>query len=305
MGYAEYPHLDLRPETFPELIRVFEQIRDNYAGTLKEISDLRDRLDRYENDVTARIDARIETAITTYKGIVETAIDNKFSEINAQLSQWKNEIDDTLDEQDDYIRSRWLETVETINSMDEEMKAAVKIMQERITENNEYMETRMTNFENEVESRLREIGLNLPLQVRSIQWIWRNILCMNGMTAYEWYHYPQLTCEEWNKSEITCLEWYCNSRRLLYWDKHREKLFSPITGDFTSLQEIVIELINRLNVNAITAGEFDKQEWTAQEIDEVRMLAGRYDWLGDIIYKRSAVEHKKGGDKHVHRNSNE
>lgn len=294
MSYTEFPNVLHRREHFEDLIKVFEELRDNYAGTLKEIKDLSVRLDEYENNVTSRIDARIEQALTEYKTTVENTWQEKFNKHRIETTNAINEISAKVDSMEKTMRAFTLKTErdmdDFIDDINKRMISHVANVASMLSSMENSMENRQNSFETEVNAKLAELVINLPLEVESIKWLWYNVLKIGGMTVYEWYHYPQITCDKWNASEITCLEWYTNSKELLHWNKHREKLFSPISGDFTSLRNIVIELVHKLQTNAMTAGEFDRQQYTAQEIDEIRMLAGDYDWLGGLIYTRSTVE---------------
>lgn len=60
---------------------------------------------------------------------------------------------------------------------------------------------------------------------------------------------------------------------------------SPYTGKLVTIQEAIDELWNNLRVYALTADEYDSQQWTAEEYDNFKLTAFEYDYYAkEYIY---------------------
>ena len=61
---------------------------------------------------------------------------------------------------------------------------------------------------------------------------------------------------------------------------------SPYTGQLVTIQEAIDELWNNLRVYALTADEYDSQQWTAEEYDNFKLTAFEYDYFAkEYIYE--------------------
>lgn len=61
---------------------------------------------------------------------------------------------------------------------------------------------------------------------------------------------------------------------------------SPYTGKIITVQEAIDELWNNLRVYALTAGEYDRQMWSAEEYDNFKLTAYQYDYFAkQFIYR--------------------
>lgn len=60
---------------------------------------------------------------------------------------------------------------------------------------------------------------------------------------------------------------------------------SPYTGQLVTIQQAIDELWNNLRVYALTADEYDSQQWTAEEYDNFKLTAFEYDYYAkEYIY---------------------
>ena len=61
---------------------------------------------------------------------------------------------------------------------------------------------------------------------------------------------------------------------------------SPYTGQLVTIQQAIDELWNNLRVYALTADEYDSQQWTAKEYDNFKLTAFEYDYFAkEYIYE--------------------
>lgn len=64
MGYSEFPWANYSEDDMSEFIRLYKQLRDNYAGTLEKIDSVSKRLDKYEAEMDTKIQAKVTDAVT-------------------------------------------------------------------------------------------------------------------------------------------------------------------------------------------------------------------------------------------------
>lgn len=63
-------------------------------------------------------------------------------------------------------------------------------------------------------------------------------------------------------------------------------VISPYTGQLVTIQQAIDELWNNLRVYALTADEYDSQQWTAEEYDNFKLTAFEYDYFAkEYIYE--------------------
>lgn len=61
---------------------------------------------------------------------------------------------------------------------------------------------------------------------------------------------------------------------------------SPYTGQLVTIQQAIDELWDNLRVYALTADEYDSQQWTAEEYDNFKLTAFEYDYFAkEYIYE--------------------
>ena len=62
-------------------------------------------------------------------------------------------------------------------------------------------------------------------------------------------------------------------------------VISPYSGNLITVQQAVDELWNNLRVYALTADEYDRQQWTAEEYDNFKLTAYQYDYYAkEYVY---------------------
>lgn len=300
LGYSEYPHSNFEDTDFRELIAYYREVRDKYDGTLNAITALDKRLTAYEADVNGRINGTVESAMNTYKGIVQTEMDrrfanieqsinNKLSAFNQSMKEYENSIDieiarfesemyDKFHQLERYVTQRIDKIaelqIESTNNMSNSILEWADVMLDTIQQVSD-------KFENEINNLLE----SLPLEIKSVKWLWNNAVNYDGFTAYEWYNFP-VTCEQWNKSGVTCATWYTAGKHVFDWYGNQRKFFSPLSGEWSSAGEVVVELCSKLMENSLTAGEYDAMRLTADEYDTKFITGAEYDWTGRMIIER-------------------
>lgn len=290
MAYAEFPNINYDQLDYHELIGLYVEVRDKYEGTLKEIQDLSDRLTAYEADVDSRIAGSVENSMLQYRQIVYDDINRRFATIEQTVNNRLTAQDNRIHE---FIEETTINICNFIGHIESDMDTFKREVNNKILMDFDTMmnfledvegnfQNRQDEFEEYVQGHIDNIRETLPQEIDSIRYLWHHILKQGGMSALDWYHYTPFTAEDWNNSKITAEQWYTNSRRKLHWDKQIQKMFSPVSGDLTTVQVIIAELCAALRINGVTAAEYDAMKITADEFDRLFKTAGEYDWSGFI-----------------------
>lgn len=308
-AYSEFPNSDYHKIDYHEMFKLYCDVRDKYAGTLDEIAKLNTKLDKYMQDKNSEID----TWMDVQRAYINSAINGKTEELYQMLYTLLNEkmvehVQQVTRQMDSFTAT----VSANINSMQDEiryMKGDISAFETRVNGKlNDYDITNKNNYNyfavqyRELDSHIRETIDNITTKLdadidyiknrlpaidnKTFKFYWNLVSTIQGMTAKEWYDYVVMTCEDWNNSKITCSEWFARSKKLTGYDSYKSLMFSPFTGELTSLAQIVTEIWSNMKIGAITAGEYDDQEWTAQEIDQLRESVSAYDWAGDVFFKR-------------------
>lgn len=299
MGYSEYPHANLEDTDFRELIHLYREVRDKYDGTLQAITALDKRLTAYEADVNGRINGAVESAMTTYKGIVQTEMDrrfanieqtiaNKFREFDSRINKFISDTDSELTHFETTMYDNYTELSRNVNNRIDKIAElqveSTNNMSNSILNWADVMLDTIQQVSDKFEDEINNLLASLPLEIDSISWLWDYAVNYDGFTAYEWYNFP-VTCEQWNESGITCADWYTSGKHVFDWYDNQRKFFSPLSGEWSSAGEVVVELCSKLMVNSLTAGEYDAMKITADEYDTKFISCTEYDWMGDLIIK--------------------
>lgn len=299
MGYSEFPHANYEDTDFSELIEYYEEVRAKYDGTLRQITETNNRLAEYEKNVDARINGSVESAIETYKGIVSTEINRRFAQLTQDvnnrlqgmeesISEFKKETNNTVQnfiDSEIAIRTKFEVYVKNeLNEMSEDTLEANNSVVRLIGLVQQQLTSGLESLEEYIDDEIATLKNMLPTGLPEIKWLWDNALHDNGFSAYEWYMYATVSCEDWNKSEVTCSDWYTNGKYVFDWYNSEQKFFSPVTGERVDASRAIIELASALNVNAITAEEYDSLRLTADEFDRMFFKSGSYDWTAKLLY---------------------
>lgn len=100
-----------------------------------------------------------------------------------------------------------------------------------------------------------------------------------GITAYE-YERLGLTATKYRAYNVTAFN-YATAARFI-WHKLVYGVYSPITGVFTSVQQAMNDLSQRLRVNGLTASEYNALSLTASAYTAKNWTAYQYAWSSKI-----------------------
>lgn len=291
------------------MFKLYCDVRDKYAGTLDEIAKLNTKLDKYMQDKNSEIDNWMDVQRayinSTINGKTEELYQNLYTMLNNKMTEHVQQVTRQMDSFIVTVTANMNSMNNEIRYMKEDISAFETAVNNKLgeykttnTNNYNYFTEQYRELDNYIRQRIEDITTKLDADIdyiknrlpaidnKTFKFYWNLMSTIQGMTAKEWYDYVVMTCEDWNNSKITCSEWFARSKKLTGYDTYKSLMFSPFTGELTSLAQIVTEIWSNMKIGAITAGEYDGQEWTAQEIDQLRESVSAYDWAGDVYFKR-------------------
>lgn len=308
-AYSEFPNSDYHKIDYHEMFKLYCDVRDKYAGTLDEIAKLNTKLDKYMQDKNSEIDNWMDVQRayinSTINGKTEELYQNLYTMLNNKMTEHVQQVTRQMDSFIVTVTANMNSMNNEIRYMKEDISAFETAVNNKLgeykttnTNNYNYFTEQYRELDNYIRQRIEDITTKLDADIdyiknrlpaidnKTFKFYWNLMSTIQGMTAKEWYDYVVMTCEDWNNSKITCSEWFARSKKLTGYDTYKSLMFSPFTGELTSLAQIVTEIWSNMKIGAITAGEYDGQEWTAQEIDQLRESVSAYDWAGDVYFKR-------------------
>lgn len=308
-AYSEFPNSDYHKIDYHEMFKLYCDVRDKYAGTLDEIAKLNTKLDKYMQDKNSEIDNWMDVQRayinSTINGKTEELYQNLYTMLNNKMTEHVQQVTRQMDSFIVTVTANMNSMNNEIRYMKEDISAFETSVNNKLgeykttnTNNYNYFTEQYRELDNYIRQRIEDITTKLDADIdyiknrlpaidnKTFNFYWNLMSTIQGMTAKEWYDYVVMTCEDWNNLKITCSEWFARSKKLTGYDTYKSLMFSPFTGELTSLAQIVTEIWSNMKIGAITAGEYDGQEWTAQEIDQLRESVSAYDWAGDVYFKR-------------------
>lgn len=318
MSYSEFPHTNYSDQDFHELIELYTKVHNEYHGTLEQINNVNKRLDEYQNSMNAvirqQVDNAVESAITSYSSTIETTLSElkaSLNTLNNQLDSYQQELSRSVEmlsnsinletrdrEYADNVLSGRIDAVvvhmdsisanvaaqlasehATLERKLEELNATIDSkLSDVLTQSAMYTAQQINALDSKLSSQINEISK--ASGHKAIKWLWQNGCYHGGFNAERWYYLSMITCEEWNKTEITCTEWYVDAKNIFRRFDSRNKMYSPVSGRWVDVKVAVMELAVALNINGMTAEEYDSLGLTADEYDRFFMTAQVYDWAG-------------------------
>ena len=248
-------------------------IKHNYEASLER---LRNEISQAVLDLSEQMQEELNTISSMYQHL-ETKFDgrmeqleqqsaNNSTQITTEINKAKTELDKQIEE--DFRELGGIIDIkveEAINNRDAINNVLLNSLMISIEKLGKILTDRIIVIENWIENY--DVKENLL-----------DIYYSNGLSCKEWYDLTEISCCDWNASEITCIEWLSISKQIFgFYDK---KIISPITGLPSTVEQILMSLIRNLQVNSITAGEYDRMRLTAEEYDKLHLTASQYDWRG-------------------------
>lgn len=130
MSFSEFPSTNYADINERELIELYKSLVEKYSGTLDEITQVRNNLNKYERDMDTRviqiqqqleaaIDNEVAMAIRGYEASTNaklTAFENKLNMLDSKIDSAVKNMNDKIDSTVEQIRLENEQTIRTVDS---------------------------------------------------------------------------------------------------------------------------------------------------------------------------------------------
>jgi hypothetical protein len=298
MAYAEseFPHTNYHDSDLRELIELYKKLVDEYQGTLNTITEVNNRLNKYESNVPHYVRFLMDEEIQKYI----TACKNEKLQLEAQIKMLENDINDVRSKLEREVRSliaddnaladeikeyrkEFLNTLEVYDRKFSEMRLMILASSSK---DRQMLEKAIADMKKTVADIPKsELPVFNPIKVENdtingaINDIYNIAINRLGFTAIAW-HKAHITAQYFKDSNISAMTyWMYGSIELGV----HNMMFSPVSGRYTTVKMAVYELADFLKVgdfSKLTASEFDALNLTAKNYDDKNVKAQSYDWHG-------------------------
>lgn len=290
MPFAEYPKTNYSDTDFRELIELYKTLVSNYDGTLKQITELSNKLEKYVRSMPPYVQSMLDNAIRPYLSecrnsslILKSSIENVQAELDKEIARRKVEDTNILDEIEAF-RKLFTTLEKTYDSKLSEMRLMIlssnsfnrKMVEEAVTE----CKKMLSDIPLSTLPIFDPIKLDLESVSGAISNMYNYGITSNGFTAGEFHKQSHITTQFFKDSEISCIDFWTNGKPILRAYKNEHMTFSPITGEYTTIEKVLAQIANELKVYAITAKEYDSKEMIAENYDSKNVTAENYDFNG-------------------------
>lgn len=179
VSYSEFPHTTYSEHGHVELIRLYQQLTADYAGTLNEITAVNNRLLQYENDMNSRI-VTIETVTVpnaVNRSVQEAMngymqdINKRFNDLQIRLSTVENmydSIQSTIDQEVGGVRNDLELLRAEVQSIQNNLQGQITGFSKQVDQVNANMaafisgiQAENTEFRKEIQQNINELDTNM------------------------------------------------------------------------------------------------------------------------------------------------
>lgn len=288
MPYAEYPKTNYYDSDLGELIGFYKKVSAEYAGTLEMITDVNNRLIKYQSTLPQYVKSLMGDAIRQYVNDCE----NMGKKLTLAIEQVKASVVDEASKRelaDENLLSEIRSVSLKLNDTEKEFDRRISEMRVMILASN----STHRKMINETVDYCRKLVEELPKSTYPINNHIRGELSTVddavadlynygitscGFSAGQWHTKTHITAEFFKDSNVSCLDFWTHGRTILDTFNRQAMTFSPVTGQYVTVEKALKELANYVKENGVTAKEYDEKELTAEEYDNKDLTASEYDF---------------------------
>ncbi len=226
-------------------------IRDNQSYVNSAVTDLREYVDKTDKDLRTYVDTNIAKISVNVDVKLDTAIKQMETYVTGEISKQLSIIFAYIDDHNDDIKIWVTATLD-------------KFLQD-LPKNDIVVINPITGVVDTLQNTLNAIA-------NACKW--------NSLNCNEW-DALQLTVDEFDAKAMTAYTIDWSSREKLLPHKWAY-MYSPFSGEWVTIESVVNQLADfhktEPSDGAITAGDYDKAQLTAQAFDDLSMTAYMYDW---------------------------
>lgn len=287
-SFSEFPHTNYNDFDLEEIIGLYKKVTSQYDALLDKITVLENRLNDYEHTVQQQLTNYANQAVAPLRAQVTNDLATTKIELNTKFNSLKNDVIETISSEFNNIQAQLAEqTSDFMDSAEEQYNRHVADINRYLEDNRNFVAERIQTshsiiqryVDNKYALLLNELE-NLKEKTQP-EYLWNDVYQLFGFNCLEWYNATEITCEDWNNSGITCAEWYIKGKEVFNYNKEKEKIVNPLTGELTELKEVVLQFILECMPQKLTAKQFDKLRLTAEAFDKLMLTASEYDLKGE------------------------
>lgn len=242
----------------------YYEVLCKFSSKLNEIIST---LNNFESDVYNYIDQKINALTTDWTNIVYSI-----------LSEYADQFDEKLNEEHEWNVKQHAEIIAQISGQ-------IQIINDAIINgdnaNRDYINAQIAKLKTEIPV-ITSVMVYDPTsgQLVDIQIALNNIydkLRCGALTAAE-YDALQISAEHYDGLFLTAFDYDCCGWRYLWPNNAIGFMFSPFTGEWTEIKNVVSALADFHRAISPTAQEYDNAEYTADEFDALLLTAYMYSW---------------------------
>ena len=264
------------PAVFDDSLTYYEAI----AKLTQKVNECIEAINSFEDDYKAYTDEQIAKA----KEEIYAKIQDVYNYVNEQDQYLQNQINNNyaiLDAKIDKVNSDLLAEIKEFYNIFAEFRTFIQ----------NWVQNKLNEYGMETDAKLAELKEyvdNAVIGQFQIFNIFRQTETSLELYLEDFYNYMRagaLTAGEYDSLKLTA--GYYDSKYLkayVYdvagkWYLWKEFVFSPVTGEYTTIQEALQDLAG-LHKNSLTAQEYDNLELTATVYDGKNVTAYNYDFNG-------------------------
>lgn len=282
MSFFEFPHTRTYDSDLGWLIKEVQKIGEEYASLVSymnshevEYKSLLSRVEHLETEITTfetQINNRFNRLETELKNEIYTQIQRAISDLQAQLGTIYRDLESLRSE----IKRNFLELKGYSNSL--------------YTLSLDYTDLKIEELINSIPD-LTNVNVFNPVrgEITTIQVAIDDLYDIgrpDALTAQE-YDDLQLTALEFDSLNMTAIEYDLYSKKLLeeagIYKNPANYMYSPFTGEYVTLQTVILELSYLHQSDTLTAEEYDLKDLAAEDYDLLELTAYDYDWHGKSL----------------------
>lgn len=284
MSFFEFPHTRTYDSDLGWIIKTVSSIGDEYKELVEymnahkvEYLELEARVKALEDNIDS-FEVEINRRFYDLEGQLRSDIDTQMAAVIAEVNDKLSEVDSTLNDLE-YKFALFKNDVRSLVIQYYNLGTA-------------YTDFKIEELINSL-PELTTVYVYNPIkgEITTLQIAINDLYDLGrpeALTALE-YDSLELTASEYDALEITAINYDLRARALIEelgiikspW----HYMYSPFTGDYVPLQDVITELSNLHKdiTGAITAAEYDALELTASDYDAYEISAYDYDWIANTI----------------------
>lgn len=284
----EFPHTNYYGSDLRELLRMYKELTEQYAGIKSEIDTAIETINNFDSIIDEKIKSAIENNLLAMQKSLER-LESDMRKLEVDYKEFK--LDTTADIQLalDNISELKRDIQNEINNIRFDMNDILRLFAEYKDSLNDIFDMKineMIQYINEVVTKLERLnvvnpfdGTYVDIQIVLDQ-ICHYLVYGFGLTAQE-YDDMKLKASEYDNLMLSASA-YSMKGFFMFFEHFYLRMRSPFTGLMDTYANIINNMI-ALHKKALTADIYDSLQYTAEGYGLLGIDAYHYDWNGEVI----------------------